>query len=259
MDWDAKSYHRISEPQFQWGLEVLSRLQLKGPETVLDAGCGTGRLTAELLSRFPQIQVIAADQSPAMLKQAEAALLPRFEGRVRFLLADLCALPLAQEVDTVFSTATFHWILDHDQLFQKLFAALRPAGQLVAQCGGYKNLEKAHRHAEHVMATPAFSPFFSTWVPPWFFADAESTQARLVAAGFTDVRTWLSSAATPFPDEAELSEFLRTVVLRHHLARLPSAELQEEFLSRVVTALREDNPSLLLDYCRLNIQASRRI
>ena len=53
-EWDASSYHRLSAPQFSWGRQVIERLRLEGGETVMDAGCGTGRLTALLLERLPR-------------------------------------------------------------------------------------------------------------------------------------------------------------------------------------------------------------
>ncbi len=138
-DWDAATYHRISEPQVTWGRRVLDRLPLRGDETVLDAGCGTGRLTAELLERLPRGRVLALDNSPAMLAAAREYLAPRFGDRVSFVLADLQELadrPLPEPVDAIFSTAAFHWVLDHPRLFRGLYRALRPGGRLVAQCGG---------------------------------------------------------------------------------------------------------------------------
>ena len=88
-EWNSEVYHRVSNPQFEWGKKVLDRLKLKGDETVMDAGCGTGRLTAELLERLPQGSVLAVDVSQNMLQKAEEFLKPRFDGRVRFVHADL--------------------------------------------------------------------------------------------------------------------------------------------------------------------------
>src|SRR3954470_16411513 len=113
-DWDGAAYQKLSEPQFRWGLAVLERLRLRGDETVLDVGCGSGRLTAELLERLPRGRVIAADASPSMLTQARAQL-ARFGERVQFIESDALQLELEQVADAVFSTATFHWILDHDR------------------------------------------------------------------------------------------------------------------------------------------------
>src|SRR6266704_2621497 len=71
-NWDAGAYDRLSGPQYAWGQRVLDRLGLRGDETVLDAGCGTGRLTALLLVRLPHGKVIAVDKSEAMLAEARS-------------------------------------------------------------------------------------------------------------------------------------------------------------------------------------------
>ena len=75
-DWNASSYDKVADPQTRWGAEVLERLPLERDETVLDAGCGTGRVTELLLARLPRGRVVALDFSGAMLEQARARLAP---------------------------------------------------------------------------------------------------------------------------------------------------------------------------------------
>src|SRR5438067_13929126 len=87
-DWDATRYHRVAQPHAAWGANVLDRLELRGDEVVLDAGCGSGRVTAQLLERLPRGRVIAADLSPAMLAEARSVLQP-FGDQVAFVQADL--------------------------------------------------------------------------------------------------------------------------------------------------------------------------
>ncbi|HEV3496600.1 MAG TPA: class I SAM-dependent methyltransferase, partial [Actinomycetes bacterium] len=144
-DWDGATYDRIADPMARWGSAVLDRLPLAGGETVLDAGCGSGRVTEELLERLPGGRVIAADAAPSMLVEARRRL-ARFGDRVTFVECDL-GQPLRIEgpVDAVLSTATFHWVPDHDALFRNLAAVLRPAGILVAQCGGVGNIASVQR------------------------------------------------------------------------------------------------------------------
>src|SRR5918997_7208165 len=134
-DWDAATYERLSAPIEAMGRDVLSRLELAGDETVLDAGCGTGRVTAALVERLPRGRVIAVDGSRAMVEEARR----RLPASVDVLQADLLELELEELVDAIVSTATFHWIGDHDRLFARLRESLRPGGRLVAQCGGGGN------------------------------------------------------------------------------------------------------------------------
>lgn len=243
-DWDAASYDRISDPQYAWALEVLERLPLSGDETVLDAGCGSGRVTALLVDRLPRGRVIGVDASASMVEHARDAL----GGRARFFVADLAALTLDAPVDVVFSNAVLHWVPDHDALFERLFAALRPGGRLVAQCGGEGNVASLGRAVNAVYAS---EPFACADRPPketWNFAEPAETRARLATAGFTDVAVWLEPKRVPAD-----REFLRTVTLGPHLNRLPRGS-HDAFVDAVAQELGEP---LQLDYVRLNIDARR--
>ena len=245
-DWDAETYDRVSDPQVAWAGPVLDRLALGGRETVLDAGCGSGRVTRMLLDRLPHGQVIAVDAAPSMVAAARSALGERAE----VIESDLVDLVLEEPVDAVFSNAVFHWIPDHDSLFRRLHAALRPGGRLVAQCGGAGNVERFHAAARAAAQSEPFAEHLAGWEGPWNFASAEATRDRLMSAGFEEAETWLE----PNPVVPELpEEYLRTVCLGHHLERLP-AELHDPYVRAV--AERCGQP-LELDYVRLNIMARR--
>lgn len=256
-EWNAGAYHQISNPQFAMAMPVLARLPLTGGETVLDIGCGTGRVTAHLLERLPAGRVVAIDLSMNMLSAAREHLAPRFGGQAAFLLADASALPLIASAEAIFSTATFHWVLDHAALFRSLRQALKPGGRLVVQCGGAGNLDRIHHRATALMESPAWAGYFTTWREPWEFADAATTRERLEAAGFSDIRTWVEPAPIVQPDAPSFATFVTNVILRHHLAHLPTTELREEFVARITERAAADSPPFELDYQRLNIDARR--
>lgn len=246
VEWQAEEYHALSGPMEAMGLAVLDRLELRGDETVLDAGCGSGRVTAHLLERLPHGRVIAVDRSAAMVEQARAFL----PGRAEVIHADLLELELGEPVDAVLSTATFHWILDHERLFARLHALLRPGGRLVAQCGGYGNIARPLAAAAEVASRPPFAAHFAGWSRASLFATAEETAARLAAAGFAEVRCWLADSPVAPKDPAA---YLRTITLRDHLTRLP-AELEQPFVEAVVELLPRP---VVLDYVRLNLDGRR--
>jgi trans-aconitate 2-methyltransferase len=173
----------------------------------------------------------------------------RLGDRAEIRRGDLTELRLDEPVDAVLSTATFHWIADHDLLFAKLHAALRPGGQLVAQCGGEGNIARVHAAARRVGARPPYAPYLQPWEGPWNFSSAERAAERLSGAGFHDVSTWLQS--TPITPE-EPVEYLRTINLGAHLDRLPD-ELHDDFVRGVIAQL--GGPPVTIDYVRLNIDA----
>jgi trans-aconitate 2-methyltransferase len=245
-EWDAEVYDRVSDPQFAWAQEVLERLPLEGDEVVLDAGCGSGRVTEQLVSRLPRGRVIGADASEGMIEKARERLGPQADLRV----ADLTELELEEPVDAVFSNAVFHWIPDHDRLFARLHGALRPRGRLVAQCGGKGNVASLVHVLIEVVAEDRFVEHFGDFKGIWNFSSDSEAAECLRGAGFEDVRCWLEQKLVT-PEEPVA--FLRTVTLGPHLARLPE-ELRQPFAEAVAERMGEP---LTLDYMRLNIEARR--
>ena len=255
MDWNASVYHRVSDPQFAWGERVLASLELAGDERVADVGCGTGRLTRDLAARVPRGSVLALDRSGSMLEQA-AHHLADLRPRVQLARADAAALPLREAVDVIFSTATFHWVPDHDALFTSIFRALRPGGRLHAQCGGGPNLERLRDRAAALCATEPFARFLAGWTPSWHYATAEATAERLARIGFTSIDTSLEHTPTPFSSAADFQQFVEHVCLHPYLNRLPQP-LRPAFVQPLVTFAASDDPPFVLDYWRLNIRARR--
>lgn len=243
-DWDATTYDRVADPMTRWGATVLGRLPLRGDETVLDAGCGSGRVTELLAERLPDGRVIALDGSPSMVEAARDRL-ARFGTRVVPVVADLGRpLPIPDgSVDAVLSTATFHWVPDHDALFRGLAAATRSGGWLVAQCGGAGNIASVQR----VLATIG-----DGWLGAVHFESVIDTARRLDAAGYVDIECWLSDEPTRLEPGAPFETYLRTVVLGAHLARLPEAD-HDAFVRAVADGIGEP----VIDYVRLNILARR--
>jgi trans-aconitate methyltransferase len=234
---------------------VLSRLALRGDEILLDAGCGTGRLTAELLNRLPQGRVVAVDLSQNMLHAARQFLEPQFGKRATFAAVDVQFLPFVRAFDGIFSTATFHWVLDHPPLFRSLFRALRPGGWLYAQCGGGPNLARLRQRVAILKRRPEYTSFLGSYNDPWCFSDPETAAQQLREAGFVQVETSLEAAPTLLDDAAHYAEFVSTAILHPHLGRLPDAGLRQQFLQEVTQQAAEDDPPFSLDYWRLNLSA----
>jgi trans-aconitate 2-methyltransferase len=241
--WDAQTYDRSSEPQQAWGATVLARLSGIAPDaSVLDVGCGTGRVTQELLALVPEGRVVAIDASQDMVNLARE----RLGDRVEVWCQDALELELDEPVDAIVSTATLHWVSDHDRLWERLGRALRPGGMLEVQCGGEGNIARVREAIETAAreTAPELVGF-----SPWLFAGPVETEQRLRTAGFVETRCWLEERPT-YPED--VSAFVRTSILPAHLALLPE-ERREQFASAVVAQV-----SLPLDYVRLNVSAVRR-
>ena len=253
-EWDAGEYEKLSAPMTRWGAGIVERLETRGDEAAIDAGCGTGRVTELLLEKLPEGSVLAVDSSSAMVEAAKR----RFSGdpRVRVERQDLLSLEVRNPADFVLSTATFHWIDDHDRLFERLSMALRPHGRLVAQCGGEGNIYRATNAANEVMEQERFLPYFEGWQDHKYYADPASTRERLEAAGFEEVETWLHDEVAAFDSVEELAHYLGVVVFGGHLDRLPE-ELKGPFAAEVAGKISAADGAPALDYVRLNIVARR--
>jgi len=240
--WDARTYDRSSEPQQAWAADVLTRLQGIAPDaTVLDVGCGTGRVTQALPALVPRGRVLAMDASADMVELARE----RLGEHAHVWCQDALEIDLDDPVDAIVSTAALHWVPDHDRLWARLAQALRPGGVLEIQCGGEGNIDRVREVIEAVAREIA--PELVGW-SPWVFASPQETERRLDAAGFTATRCWLQARPT-YPQD--VSAFVRTSILAAHLERLPD-ERREPFAAAVVAGVR-----LPLDYVRLNVSAVR--
>ncbi len=242
--WDAGTYDRTSQPQQAWATEVLARLAARGiaPDaSVLDVGCGTGRVTEALLALVPRGRVLALDASAEMVELARS----RLGERATVWREDALELELTEPVDAVISTAALHWMRDHERLWARLAQALRADGVLEVQCGGEGNIAGVRRVIERVAAeqAPELIDF-----SPWEFAGPIATERRLRAAGFAQISCWLEPRPT-VPDD--VAGFVRTSILAAHLERLPEPR-REPFARAVVEGVR-----LPLDYVRLNVSATR--
>lgn len=255
-EWDSESYHRIAEPQFAWGMKLVEGLQLRGDETLLDAGCGSGKLTAELLKRLAKGRVIAVDLSENMVRAAREFLKPQFGERVVCMQSDLCELMLEKTVDGVFSAATFHWVSDRGKMFERLCAALKVGGWFVAQAGGGRTLEGFWRIADRVVAREPFAEHLRGFKRQQDYLDPEITRQQMEVAGFRDIEVNLQDAPVQFPDAAAFCEFIKTVNLKNHVEKLP-AELRGRLLNEVAEeSVRSEKP-LTLDYQRINLRARK--
>lgn len=241
-DWDAATYDRVADPMTRWGASVLDRAAFTGDERILDAGCGSGRVTEQMLDRWPGVSVVALDGSAAMVEAARERL-ARFGPRVEYVVADLGRPLPIEPVDGIVSTATFHWVPDHDALFRNLADVLLPGGRLVSQFGGEGNIASIQA---------ALATIEDGWLGPAHFESVGATVRRLEAAGFVDIRAWLQPEPTQLEPGEPFRMFLRTVVLGAHLDRLP-LEARDAFVDSVAARL----PDARIDYVRLNVDGRR--
>jgi trans-aconitate 2-methyltransferase len=244
LEWDAATYDSLPLPHERWGMGVIDRLGLRGDETVIDLGCGTGRDTGRLLDRLLGGRVVAVDGSAQMLDRLRERLARRLD-RVDVVQTDLTR-PFPPEVrgNAVMSVATFHWIPDHAALFRRIAGVLPPRGRLEAEFGGEGNIAGFLE----AVARAGGPQDESTWQ----FSSVDETVVRLEAAGFQNIVVRVVPDSAVLERGPQLEAFIATVLLGATLRDLPAEEGRE-----LVRRTAEELPEPVIDYVRMQVSATR--
>lgn len=259
-EWDAETYDNISTVQEEFALKLIQLRNWMGKEIVIDAGCGSGRVTKILAKEIPNGKIYAVDIDVNMIDKAKANL-SQFEN-VTVINSDLLDLSLqiiSSKVDVIFSNAVLHWILNHQKLFNTFFELLSQNGQLLIQCGGYGNLKKAISIFDKVKESEKFKDYFKEWKEEWYFPKPSDTEKLLNEIGYKNIKVYLSEASIGFVNKSSYSLYLKTVVLGPYLRYIPSDNDKELYLGSILNEIEQNNLEMVwnLDYVRLNILADK--
>lgn len=241
--WRGQAYDKVADPQHRWGVRVIDRLPPSGLSRILDAGCGSGRVTEELLGRHTNARVVGIDSSSSML-QAAARRLERFESRIdleEVSLDDSAALRGLGVFDAVISTGTFHWVIDHDEMFAALRSLLSVGGVLASQSGGEGSVLAVRTILEDLGVE---------WQSMNNYANADDTTARLEQAGFEDIDCWMTDEPVTFDDPEALRAYVLDGVIAPYVSDRPKAERIE-----LAQTVADRLPDPALHFVRLNIRA----
>jgi trans-aconitate 2-methyltransferase len=256
-DWNAAVYDRIGTPMRGWSGQVMDDLELRGDEIVLDAGCGSGSVTLDLLKRLPNGKIYAVDSSPDMISNLGQTLAEKGITSVIPMCASLTDFTLPEQVDGVFSNAVFHWVPDDDGLFGSLAKATKPGGRLRAQCGGHGNIARLRETTHAVEQRAPYADYFQEESDFRRYRTPEQAKEAMERNGWTGVRGSLFEVPVPFDNDDDASVYLRNIILQHQAKTLPE-DLSEQFLRDVIAETRSRFGSpFVADYVRLNLWATR--
>lgn len=258
--WDAADYAKSSSAQQSWARELMAKLGLRETESVLDIGCGDGKVTAEIARLVPRGRVVGVDSSAEMIATARAAW-PAAPGLpLEFQVMDARALTFAHAFDAAFSNAALHWVHDQAAVLSGVARALKPGGRLLFQMGGRGNGAAVFAVADALAASPRWSSFFEGFAFPWSFLGPEEYRALCEAAGLTVQRVELLPKEMRQQGAPGLAAWIRTTWLPY-LERLP-AERRDEFVQEAVDRCLRGRPlaadgAAVVDMVRLEVEARR--
>ncbi len=254
--WDAKTYDQVSSNvQLEWGRKLLEKRLWTGNEIVMDAGAGSGNLTRVLADKVPNGYVYAVDADSNMVLQAKANLSDC--RNVEVIQSRMQEVKLPRAVDVIFSNAALHWVLDQESLFLHFWQLLKPSGELLAEFGGYGNLERIIPSIFKTMQSAQFKEYFVHWKQSWYFPKADNIEKILQNTGFKDINLSLSRQTTAYPDRRSFVDFAKTVIMKPFFGYLPDDAKRDSFLEAFVSELEYAGLGWSLDYVRIGISARK--
>jgi trans-aconitate methyltransferase len=262
-NWDAENYHKVSSIQETWAIELLAKRKWKGNEVLIDAGCGSGRVTRIIANILKKGKIYAIDLDQNMIEKAKINL--KDQENVVFVNADLSTVEIPEPVDVIFSNAVIHWIKDHYKLFSNFWQLLKQPGEILIQWGGKGNLGTVTPMLDLTRKSSKFKGYYHDWEDPLNFASAEETFSIMERVGFKQIETGLTKKIAKFSSFDEYRLFMKTVVMKPYLSYLPSDydnQIVNSFMDcffkhqkENIKGFSEGSTGYALDYTRLNIGA----
>ena len=237
--WNAQDYAKHSSGQFEWAQELIAKLGLQGSESILDIGCGDGKITQRLAEAAKDGTVLGIDQSEEMIRMALEQFPPEKYPNLAFLRMNAMDIHLSQKFDVAFSNATLHWVEDQVAALRGVHESLKPGGKILFQMGGRGNAAEVFVAIEKLLQREEWQPYYEDFTPPYHFCARREYKAWLRETGFRPVRVdllpkdmqhhgvegfkgWLRTTWFPYTDclpaqlrAAFLSELAETYLLEH--------------------------------------------
>ncbi len=239
-EWNPADYTAHSHAQYQWASEVIGKLNLKGTESVLDIGCGDGKVTALIGSLLPNGHVTGIDSSEEMISQARKSFPASHHTQILFTLMNAMDIQYEEQFDLVFSNAALHWVGDHSRVLYGVAQSLKGGGRLFFQMGGMGNAREIMDIAERMIHVNPWKDFFLGFIPPYTFLSSEEYGVLLEDAGFTKIRAELIPKDMAQEGKEGLSGWIRTTWLPY-MERIPE-EMRERFISDLADAYMKEYP-----------------
>lgn len=256
--WDAKDYGVNSQNQFQWATELLSKLKLNGNESVLDIGCGEGKVTAAIASSLPKGRVVGVDSSEQMINLAKKAYPTEQWPNLQFIVMDGQKLSYQEEFNIAFSNAALHWMLDQKSVLSGVKRSLRSGGRILFQMAGKGNAKAILDIFDELFVLPEWKPYFIGFTFPYAFLSSEEYCSLLIESGLKPVRVEQIPKDMKHNGAAGLAGWIRTTWLPY-TQRLPEG-LRSKFIDEIAQRYLKRNPPdaegfVHLDMVRLEVEA----
>ncbi len=258
--WDATDYAKNSSNQYEWAKELIPKLRLQGTESLLDIGCGDGKVSALLATYLPHGEVVGVDSSQEMILQARRSYPQIRYPNLTFLKMDARELTFDGRFDVAFSNATLHWIIEHQLVLKGVYRSLDKNGRLLFQMAGKGNAQEVLAVLQEMISEESCKPYFKNFTFPYGFYGPEEYNLWLREAGFKPERVELMSKDAKFKGKAGLAGWIRTTWLP--FTELVPEALRDSFINeiaeRYIAAYPLDKKGMVyVKMVRLEVQATK--
>jgi trans-aconitate methyltransferase len=240
-NWNAEDYAKNSQCQLQLGEELIEKLSLTGSESLLDIGCGDGKISAKLSKILKKGEVVGIDASENMINLASKEFSNDKFQNLTFYRMDAEEINFSKKFDIAFSNACLHWVKDHGGVLRKVHACLKPKSRILFQMGGRGNVYEVLNAVKLVINKSDWSKYFDNFVTPYYFYDIKDYEIWLSENNFKPLRLELTKKNIKHAGEESFKGWLRTTWFPFTDC-LPET-LRETFLDEVSESYKIDHPT----------------
>lgn len=256
--WDAEDYAVHSDAQLKWAQEIIGKLNLSGSESVLDIGCGDGKITALIGSILFGGRITGIDNSASMIALAKKRYPPEKNPSVTFRRMDATRLGFQNEFDLVFSSTALHWVSDQVAVLRGVEQGLKQSGRIFFQMGGRGNAQDAIAIAQKYIEQDEWHRYFAGFSSPWHFWSPDEYRAFFRETNLVPVRVQLIPKDMTQKGKDGLCGWIRTTWLPY-TQRVPGP-LRNRFVSGLADAYLsefppDENGSVHVRMVRLEVEA----
>jgi trans-aconitate methyltransferase len=253
-EFDGNKYKKASAHQKEWGSNIISELNLKGTERVLDLGCGDGVLTSQIADLLPDGEAVGLDASKGMIDVARE----KERGNLRFILKDIDDLDFIDEFDLVFSNAALHWVKDHHRLLRNVRRALHKDGAIRFNFAAEGNCAAFFKVVREVMTLDRFREYFSDFEWPWYMPTIDEYASIADRSTLRNIRVWGDNTDRFFPDVQTMVNWVDQPSLVPFLSLVAERDkgaFRNSVVTRMINETQQDDGRCFETFRRINVSA----
>lgn len=255
-EFDGEKYKNASSHQKEWGTRIISELNLTGAESILDLGCGDGRLTKKIADLVPEGKVLGIDASVGMISTAK-----ELNGsNLSFVCQDINDMDFNNEFNLIFSNAALHWVKNHEQLLSLCRKALNCKGTIRFNFAGDGNCSNFYEVIRQVINNLVYMEYFTNFEWPWYMPRPSEYEKLAEQYEFSELRIWEENADRYFNTKDEMIMWIDQPSIVPFLKLIPDDKkegFRNEVVQRMIDKTIQPDGTCFETFRRINVFARK--